>query len=115
MNFNIFSLLAANEEASIANQAFESFTKIVNIILPVLMSLLLLLGMFYGITLGVKYAKAEEEEDKKKARGALINVVVGVLIAIVFVAVVEIILNQNFVARLFYSVSGNSGLIVSGS
>ena len=108
---NIFSLLADNEvEAQIANQAFESFTKIVNIILPVLMSLLLLLGMFYGITLGVKYAKAEEEEDKKKARGALINVVVGVLIAIVFVAVVEIILNQNFVAQLFYSVSGNSGL-----
>ena len=113
---NIFSLLADSQvEAQIANQAFESFTKIVNIILPVLMSLLLLLGMFYGITLGVKYAKAEEEEDKKKARGALINVVVGVLIAIVFVAVVEIILNQNFVAQLFYSVSGNSGLRTSGN
>ena len=102
--------LAAGQESEIAEQAFEAFTNIVNIILPVLMSLLLLLGMFYGITLGVKYAKAEEEEEKKKARGALINVVVGILIAIVFVAVVEIILNQNFVKRLFYKVSANSGI-----
>ena len=110
MDFLFRFLAADGEEAQIAEQAFASFTKIVNIILPVLMSLLLLLGMFYGITLGVKYAKAEEEEEKKKARGALINVIVGVLIAIIFVAVVEIILNQNFVKRLFYSVSANSGI-----
>ena len=106
----LLRFLAAGQEAEIADQAFEAFTNIVNIILPVLMSLLLLLGMFYGITLGVKYAKAEEEEEKKKARGSLINVVVGILIAIVFVAVVEIILNQNFVKRLFYKVSANSGI-----
>ena len=110
MDFLLRFLAADGEESKIAEQAFASFTKIVNIILPVLMSLLLLLGMFYGITLGVKYAKAEEEEEKKKARGALINVVVGILIAVIFVAVVEIILNQNFVKRLFYQVSSNSGI-----
>lgn len=106
---NIFSFVAGQEE-EIAEQAFKSFTNIVNIILPVLMSLILLLGMFYGIQLGVKYAKAEEEEDKKKARGSLINVVVGCLIAIIFVAVVEIVLNQNFVKRLFVQVQNNSGI-----
>ena len=106
----LLRFLAAGQESEIAEEAFEAFTNIVNIILPVLMSLLLVLGMFYGITLGVKYAKAEEEEEKKKARGSLINVVVGILIAIIFVAVVEIILNQNFVKRLFYKVSSNSGI-----
>ena len=48
------NLLAAGQEEQIAEKAFETFTNIVNIILPVLMSLLLLLGMFYGIQLGVK-------------------------------------------------------------
>lgn len=108
---NFVNLLAASaEEEKIATDAFETFTNIVNIILPVLMSLLLLLGMFYGISLGVKYAKAEEDDEKKKAKSSLINVVVGVLIAIVFVAVVEIILNQNFVKRLFYKVESNPGI-----
>ena len=46
---------------------------------------------------------------KKKAREALINVIVGILIAIVFVAVVEIILNQDFVARLFKPVQSRYG------
>ena len=109
---NIFSLIAATDKdaAEVAEAAFERFSGIINIILPILMSVLLVLGMFYGIILGVKYAKAEEDEDKKKARGALINVIVGVLIAIIFVAVVQIILNQNFVARLFKPVTGGSGV-----
>ena len=85
-------------------------TGIVNIILPVLMSVILVLAMFYGITLGVKYAKAEEEEDKKKARGALINVIVGALIAILFVAIIQIILNGNYVKRLFKETQNNAGV-----
>lgn len=104
---NVFSFLA--EEGKIVNDAYNAFIKIVNIVLPVLMSILLALGMFYGIQLGVKYAKAEEEEDKKKARGSLINVIVGILIAILFIAVVEIVLNQQFVSRLFRTVEGSIG------
>ena len=103
---NILSILAGKEDAFVTS-AFERFIGIVNIVLPVLMSVLL--GMFYGITLGVKYAKAEEEDDKKKAKGALINVIVGVLIAIIFVAVIQIILNGKFVQELFAKTEANSG------
>ena len=46
----LLRFLAAGQESEIAEEAFEAFTNIVNIILPLLMSLLLLLGMFYGIT-----------------------------------------------------------------
>ena len=105
---NVFSFLAA-DEATIVNQAYEAFIKIVNIVLPVLMSVILVLGMFYGIQLGVKYAKAEEDDEKKKARGQLINVIVGCLIAILFVAIVEIVLNQQFVAKLFRTVDASLG------
>lgn len=106
---NIFSMLAASDEQDAINQAYDAFIKIVNIVLPVLMSIILVLGMFYGIQLGVKYAKAEEDDDKKKARGQLINVIVGCLIAILFVAIVEIVLNQKFVEKLFRNVESDIG------
>ncbi len=119
---NILSLLAAGDTAQttgdIANQAYKTFIGIVNVILPVVMAVLLVFGMFYGIQLGVKYAKAEEDDEKKKAKGSLINVVVGILIAIIFVAVVQIILNQGFIKDLFGkgitsgSVAGSAGSIV---
>lgn len=107
---SIFSFMAAEEADEIATQAFKRFTDIVNIVLPVLMSILLVLGMFYGIQLGVKYAKAEDDDTKKNAQKALINCVVGILIAIVFIAVIQIILNQNFVKRMFNRVDPNSGI-----
>ena len=106
---NILSLLATNAENVAVNEAYKAFIKIVNIVLPVLMSVVLVLGMFYGIQLGVKYAKAEEEDDKKKARGQLINVIVGCLIAILFIVIVEIVLNQKFVQKLFKNVEGSVG------
>ena len=104
---SIISLLAAGEEDEIVNQGYKRFIGIVNIVLPVLMSILLVLGMFYGITIGVKYAKAEEDDEKKKTRGQLINVIVGILIAIVFVAVIQIILNGQYVEKLFEDTSEN--------
>ncbi|MBQ4542047.1 MAG: hypothetical protein IJA23_04265 [Clostridia bacterium] len=106
---NIFSMLANDDEVGAVNEAYKAFIKIVNIVLPVLMSVILVLGMFYGIQLGVKYAKAEEDDDKKKARGQLINVIVGCLIAILFVAIVEIVLNQRFVEKLFRKVDDGIG------
>ena len=109
MNLNILSILAADEN-KIVTSAFERFIGIVNIVLPVLMSVLLVLGMFYGITLGVKYAKAEEDDEKKKAKGQLINVIVGVLIAIIFVAVIQIVLNGDYVKSLFYKTEANAGV-----
>ncbi|MBQ8762336.1 MAG: hypothetical protein IJZ26_03415, partial [Clostridia bacterium] len=60
-----------------------------------------------GITLAIKYAKAEEDEDKKKAKGSLINVVVGVLVAVVFVAVIQILLNSKMIEKLFPKINTN--------
>ncbi len=106
---NIISLLAASSSASdLVDVAYKRFIGIVNIVLPILMSVLLVVGMFYGIQLGVKYAKAEEDDEKKKAKGALINVLVGVCIAILFVAIIQIVLNQNFVEKLFKPVSDSA-------
>ena len=109
---NILSLLAAatGDEQYIVKDGYKTMIGIVNIVLPVLMSVMLVLGMFYGITLGIKYAKAEEDDEKKKAKGQLINVIVGVLIAIIFVAVIQIVLNGNYVKELFYETQSNAGI-----
>ena len=85
----------------IASAAYEKFIGIINVILPIVIGCVVALGLFYGIQLAVKYAKAEEEEDKKKAKGSLINVIVGCLIAIVFIAIIMLVLNGDFIESLF--------------
>ena len=48
--------------------------------------------------------------EKKKAKGQLINVIVGVLIAIIFVAVIQIVLNGDYVKTLFNKTDANAGV-----
>ena len=93
-----------------ATSTYNTFIGIVNIILPIVMGVVLVLGLFYGITLAIKFAKAEEDEEKKKAKGSLINVVVGCLIAIIFVAVVQVVLNSGYIEDLFGGNKITSGL-----
>lgn len=106
---NILNLLATDSVASVtgeaATAAFKTFKGIVNTIFPIFIGVILVIALFYGVQLGIKYAKAEEEEEKKKAKGSLINVIVGCLIAIVFVAVIEIVLTRDFVGSLFGTVA----------
>ena len=97
----VFLLDTAANIGGAAKSAYATFSKIINIIFPIVIGIVLALGMFYGITLAIKYAKAEEDEDKKKAKGSLINVVVGVLVAVVFVAVIQVLLNSDMIESLF--------------
>ena len=106
---NILNFLADAADKSVIHDAgesaFKTFKGIVNTIFPIFIGVILVIALFYGVQLGIKYAKAEEEEDKKKAKQSLINVIVGCLIAIVFVAIIEIILSQDFVGTLFKDVA----------
>ncbi len=107
----ILNLLGASDTASdvetVAKSAFTTFQGIINVVFPIFIAVILLVGLFFGVQLGIKYAKAEEEEDKKKAKGQLINVIIGVLVAVIFVAIVEIILNQGFIEKLFPAASAS--------
>ena len=102
---NIFALLAAKSttEATgdILTSAYETFSGIVNIVLPVLAAFLLILGIILGVKVGVQFAQAEDDEAKKKAKGHLINIVIGFLVAIVFVAIIAAVLNGGAVRDLF--------------
>ena len=100
-SFLLDATTTASNVGTVADKAYKTFLNIVNVIFPIVIGIVLALGLFYGITLAIKYAKAEEDEDKKKAKGSLINVVVGVLVAVVFVAVIQILLNSEMIEKLF--------------
>ena len=111
MNFLLASVADANSTIdNVASESYNAFIGIVNIILPIVIGVVLVLGMFYGIQLAIKYAKAEEDEEKKKAKGSLINVIVGCLIAIVFIVIVQLVLNGSYIEKLFGNNSITSGL-----
>ena len=50
------------------------------------------LGSLYCVVLGVKFAKAEEPQDREKAKGALKNAVVGFVL--IFVLILKVFTHQ---------------------
>ncbi len=101
---NLFSFLGSTVASSvdeIGQSAYSTFKGIVNVVLPVIASFLLVLGIILGVKVGVAFAKAEDDEAKKKAKGQLINIVIGFLVAILFVAIIAAVLNGGAVKKLF--------------
>ena len=101
---DLFSLLgdtATSQISAIGRSAYATFRGIVNVILPVIASFLLILGVILGVKVGVAFAKAEDDEAKKKAKGQLINIVIGFLVAILFVAIIAVVLNGGAIKKLF--------------
>ena len=99
MNF-IRGLLLDNSGAessisSLAGGAYETFKRIINIILPVALGVVLLIGTVYAIILGVNYSKAEDADKRKKAREHLVGAIVGFLITLVIIAVIYGILSLD--------------------
>ena len=89
------------QTSAIAASAYATFSGIVNIVLPVIAAFLLVLGVILGVKVGVAFAKAEDDEAKKKAKGQLINIVIGFLVAILFVAIIAAVLKGGAVRKLF--------------
>lgn len=61
---------------------------IVNLIYQILGPMLAIVGAagtVYCVVLGVKYARAEEPQDKEKAKGALKNAILGFVIIFVLI------------------------------
>lgn len=69
---------------AVLNPIYEGIT----VIGPIAMSVVLILSMFYGIFLGVKYAKAEKVDEKANAQKVLINFVIGAVIVLILIAII---------------------------
>ena len=55
---------------------------------PYAISIVLVLSLFYGVFLGVKYSKAQTAEEKANAQKILVNFCIGAVTVIILIAVV---------------------------
>ena len=94
-------LTDTNQGETALTDAYEAFKSVVTTVLPILISVVLLVGMFFGISLGIKFAKAEDTEARDKVKGQLINLAIGVGVAAVIMIVCNVLVANNVFAGLF--------------
>ncbi len=82
-NFSIFSRLGASTGDEVLGPVYGALT----LIGPYVLSVVAVLSIFYGIFLGVKYAKAEDEATKVNMQKTLINFIIGAVVVWILLAV----------------------------
>lgn len=83
------------------NDGYVAFKNVVITVLPIVISVVLLIGMFFGISLGIKFAKAEDTEARDKAKGQLINLAIGIGVAAVILLVAYTLIANGVFDGLF--------------
>ena len=78
-------------------------------LLPPLLAIVGAVGTIYCVVLGVKYAKAEEPQDREKAKQALKNAIIGFVLIFVLILALRILM-----PRLVEWVNKNAGTTVIG-
>ena len=82
------------DSVNVAKTAYNEFIGIFNTVMPILIAVVLAFGLIYSIILGVQFAKAEDTDQRDKAKQRLINVVIGVVVAAVLMAVIYAVLPE---------------------
>lgn len=72
-----------------------------------LLLIVIALGTLYCVFLGVKLAKAEEPQDKEKAKGALKNAIIGFLLIFVLIGVMNAMVEP---LTDWMNTTGNTGI-----
>ncbi len=70
--------------------AVKPIVKLVDMIVTPAITLVGALGVIWCIILGVKLAKAEEPQEREKAKGALKNAIVGYVLIFVLIVVMKL-------------------------
>lgn len=85
MNYlmNLFSLILAGSGDGVLNPVYSGLS----IVGPYALGIVTTLSLFYGVYLGVKYAKAKDETEKQGAQKTLINFIIGAGIVIILIGV----------------------------
>ena len=74
---------------------------LINSLLSPILAIVGAVGSLYCVLLGVKYAKAEEPQDREKAKGHLKNAIIGFVLIFVLMLALKLgmPIMQNWVAR----------------
>ncbi len=73
--------------------AAKPIIELINMAVGPLLLIVVALGTLYCVFLGVKLAKAEEPQDREKAKGALKNAIIGFLLIFVLIAALNVMMN----------------------
>lgn len=65
---------------------------LLNSLMGPLLAIVGAVGALYCIILGVKYAKAEEPQEREKSKGALKNAVIGFVLIFVLILVLNLLM-----------------------
>ncbi|MCR4725407.1 MAG: pilin [Clostridia bacterium] len=65
---------------------------LINNMVSPLLALVGAIGSVYCIILGVKYARAEEPQDREKAKGALKNAIIGFLLIFILLVALKFLM-----------------------
>ena len=65
--------------------------ELLNSILTPMLLIVFAAGSLYCVVLGVKYAKAEEPQDREKAKGALKNAIIGFVLIFVLILALKLL------------------------
>lgn len=83
-------------------EVVEPIVSLLNNIMGPLLAIVGAVGALYCVVLGIKYAKAEEPQDREKAKGALKNAIIGFVLIFVLILALNLLMpvminwvNQN--------------------
>ena len=82
-SFDLFSYLLTSTGEGVLNSIYEGMT----LVGPYVLSVVSALCLFYGIFLGVKYVKAEDEAAKANMQKTLVNFIIGAVTVIVLLSI----------------------------
>ena len=67
---------------------------LLNSLMGPLLALVGALGALYCVVLGVKFAKAEEPQEREKAKGALKNAIIGFVLIFVLILALNLLMPE---------------------
>ncbi len=76
------------------NSVVAPIVALLNSMLGPLLAIVGAAGALYCVVLGVKFAKAEEPQDREKAKGALKNAIIGFVLIFVLILALNLLMPQ---------------------
>lgn len=77
-------LFIASEGEEVISPLYDGIT----LVGPYAISVCLILGIFWGIFLGVKYAKAEDPGERENLHKILVNFIIGAVTVLILIAII---------------------------
>ena len=74
------------------NQVVAPIVSLLNSLMGPLLAIVGAAGALYCVVLGVKFAKAEEPQDREKAKGALKNAIIGFVLIFILILALNLLM-----------------------